>query len=186
MAGAILTQNTNWGNVEKAISNLKKNKLLNPLKLYCLPKARLARLIRPAGYFNIKAARLKEFLRFFFAMHQGKIKKMSLCHTRVLRSQLLAVKGIGNETADSMLLYALGRPVFVVDAYTKRILARHRLIREDSCYDEVQDLFMRNLENDVRLFNEFHALLVKLGKDFCLKSRPRCEICPLNSSLAKI
>lgn len=179
MVGAILTQNTNWLNVEKAINNLKKNKLLEPQKLYRLSHRRLASLIRPAGYYNIKAKRLKSFLKFLLEYHRGKKKDMSLGQTPILRQQLLSVNGIGPETADSILLYALNKPVFVVDAYTKRILSRHRVIKEDTGYDEVQNLFMTNLKKDAKLFNEFHALLVKLGKDFCLKSRPKCQICPL-------
>jgi endonuclease-3 related protein len=179
--GAILTQNTNWLNVERAISNLKKNRLLSPYKLYRLPQKRLAPLIKSAGYYNIKAKRLKEFLGFFFKVYKGSIKKISSIDTQDLRRQLLCVNGIGPETADSILLYALGKPIFVVDAYTKRMLLRHRLIKEDAGYDATQGLFMRNIKPDVKLFNEYHALLVKLGKEFCLKNNPRCEICPLKS-----
>ena len=179
MVGAILTQNTNWANVEKAINNLKKNKLLTLEALYKLPDKRLASLIRPSGYYNIKAKRLKEFLAFLFKAYQGSLKKISKVDTLTLRSLLLSVKGVGPETADSILLYALNKPVFVVDAYTKRILSRHSLLKEDSSYAEAQNLFMQNLKNDVKLFNEYHALLVKLGKEFCLKAKPKCEICPL-------
>jgi len=179
MVGAILTQNTNWSNVEKAINNLRKNSLLDAGKLYRMPQEKLAGLIKSAGYYNIKAKRLKEFLRFLFESYQGNIKKMSSADTRLLRRQLLSVNGIGPETADSILLYALGKPVFVVDAYTKRIFSRHRLIGEDADYNMLQDLCLKNLKKDVKLFNEFHALLVKLGKDFCLKNKPRCAICPL-------
>ena len=179
MIGAILTQNTNWLNVEKAIGNLKKHKLLQPHKLYKLSHKRLASLIRPAGYYNIKAKRLKGFLEFFIRYYNGNVKKMSGIDTSSLRQQLLSVKGIGPETADSMLLYALNRPIFVVDAYTKRILLRHRFTGEDAGYDKIQNLFMQNLKSGVKLFNEYHALLVKLGKEFCLKNKPRCKICPL-------
>lgn len=179
MVGAILTQNTNWGNVEKAINNLKKNKLLSQDALFRLSHKRLASLIRPAGYYNIKAKRLKEFLAFLFKVYRGSVKRISKTDTLTLHRRLLSINGIGPETADSILLYALDRPVFVVDAYTKRILSRHRFIKEDSSYEEVQNLFMQNLKNDVKLFNEYHALLVKLGKDFCLKSKPKCDICPL-------
>lgn len=180
MIGAILTQNTNWSNVEKAISNLKNKNLLNADKLQRLSQKRLASFIVPSGYYNIKAKRLKEFLNFLFNSYKGNLRNMSLEDTGVLRSRLLSVKGIGPETADSMLLYALNKPIFVVDVYTKRILSRHRIIKEDAGYEQVQNLFMRNLRKDVRLFNEYHALLVKLGKDFCLKNKPRCQICPLN------
>jgi len=179
MVGAILTQNTNWQNVEKAMGNLKMHKLLNPHKLYRLPHKILARLIKPAGYYNVKAKRLKEFLGFLMKSYQGNLKKMSLDNLKELRSRLLSVNGIGPETADSILLYALEKPVFVVDAYTKRILSRHLLIKEDTNYEETQNLFMKNLKTDVRLFNEYHALLVKLGKELCLKRRPKCQICPL-------
>ncbi len=185
IVGAILTQNTSWINVEKAVDNLKKRKLLEPDKLYRLSQKRLASLIVPAGYYNIKAKRLKKFLRFFFKSYQGSLKKMSIEDTQGLRRQLLFVNGIGPETADSILLYALDKPVFVVDAYTKRILLRHRLIQENAAYGEVQNFFMQNLDSEVKLFNEYHALLVKLGKEFCLKNKPRCKICPLNSKVKR-
>jgi len=179
MVGAILTQNTSWLNVEKAIANLKEYKLLKPDKLNRIAQQKLAALIRPAGYYNIKAKRLKEFLSFFLHSYRGSVKKMSFKDTQGLRQQLLSVNGIGPETADSILLYALNKPVFVVDAYTKRILSRHGFIPENSDYHEVQNLFRQNLKNNVKLFNEFHALLVKLGKEFCLKNKPKCSICPL-------
>jgi len=185
MVGAILTQNTSWLNVEKAITNLKKYKALNPGKLHRLSHRRLAALIRPAGYYNIKARRLKEFLFFFIHSYQGSIKKMSFKNPLELRQQLLSVNGIGPETADSILLYALNKPVFAVDAYTKRILSRHGFIPLNCDYDLVQNLFRQNLKNNVKLFNEFHALLVRLGKEFCLKSKPKCDMCPLNSLLDK-
>ncbi len=179
MIGAILTQNTNWLNVEKAIDNLKKYKLLAPDKLYKLSHRRLALLIRPAGYYNIKAKRLKSFLKFFIKHYDGNVEKMSGIVTSSLRQQLLSVKGIGPETADSILLYALNRPIFVVDAYTKRILSRHHFIGGDAGYDKTQNLFMKNLKSGAKLFNEYHALLVELGKEFCLKNKPKCDICPL-------
>ncbi len=181
MIGAILTQNTNWLNVEKAIANLKKHNLLKPRALYKLPHKRLAGLIRPSGYYNIKARRLKSFLEFFIDYSGADIKNISHIPASSLRRELLSVKGIGPETADSILLYALNKPVFVVDAYTKRILSRHRVIGPDAGYDEIQNLFMKNLKSRVKLFNEYHALLVKLGKEFCLKNEPRCKACPLKS-----
>jgi len=180
MLGAILTQNTSWSNVEKAILVLKENKLLNAKKLDRLAPKRLAGLIRSAGYHNIKAGRIKNFLKFFFDTYAGRIKSMGAQDLMSLRRQLLAVNGIGPETADSMLLYALHKPIFVVDAYTKRIFFRHRLIKEEADYSQMQDLFMRNLKQDVKLFGEYHALLVKLGKDYCRKQDPKCEICPLH------
>jgi len=178
--GAILTQNTNWANVEKAILALKEKKLLNPEALFRLPPRQLAGLIKSAGYYNLKAARLKNFLKFFFSLYSADIKRMAAQDSITLRRQLLAVKGIGPETADSILLYALNKPVFVIDAYTKRIFSRHRLLTEDAAYDQAQDIFMRNLNKEAKLFNEYHALLVKLGKDYCRKHNPKCEICPLH------
>jgi endonuclease-3 related protein len=179
MVGTILTQNTNWSNVQKAISTLKEKRLLTALKLYQLPQRQLASLIKSAGYYNVKAARLKSFLEFFFERYAAKIKLMGEQDPGALRRQLLTVKGIGPETADSILLYALNKPVFVVDTYTKRILSRHGLIKAEVDYSQLQDIFMRNLKNDVQLFGEYHALLVKLGKDYCRKQKPKCEICPL-------
>ncbi|MEK6727424.1 MAG: endonuclease III domain-containing protein [Candidatus Omnitrophota bacterium] len=181
MVGAILTQNTNWLNVERAIKNLKNANVLDPVKLYKISTRRLAKLIRPAGYFNIKSKRLKEFLKFFFKKYRGSLREMAANESELLREQLLSVNGIGPETADSILLYALNKPVFVVDAYTRRILFRHYCFDEGLTYGEIQNLFMQNLQKDVKLFNEYHALLVKLGKDFCLKSKPRCQICPLEN-----
>ena len=179
MVGAILAQNTNWGNVRKAIENLKEKKLLTPGKLYALSDRRLASLIRPAGYFNVKARRLKNFLYFLRSRYKANIQAMSRVRTDFLRRQLLTVNGIGPETADSILLYGLAKRIFVVDAYTTRILSRHRLIQKDAGYAQVQRLFMRTLKPDAQLFNEYHALLVRLGKEFCLKNKPKCSLCPL-------
>ncbi len=179
IVGAILTQNTNWQNVAKAIDNLKKARVLTPQKLHSLPIDRLARLIRPSGYFNIKAKRLKSFLNFLFKNYQGKLDKMFARPLNELRKEILAVKGIGPETADSILLYAGGLPIFVVDAYTKRIFSRQKLLSEDTEYHQVQELFTRSLKKDVQLYNEYHALIVRLGKDFCKKIKPKCEVCPI-------
>jgi endonuclease-3 related protein len=179
IVGAILTQNTNWTNVEKAIANLKKAKVLSPNELHKLDIKQLAELIRPAGYYNIKAKRLKNFLDWLFENYSGKLENLENVPTAELRQQLLSIKGIGPETADSILLYALNRPVFVVDAYTARICSRHHLIDEGADYHQIQELFESNLPADVRLFNEYHALLVRLGKDFCRPS-PKCDGCPLN------
>ncbi|MDD5108393.1 MAG: endonuclease III domain-containing protein [Candidatus Omnitrophica bacterium] len=180
IVGAILTQNTNWSNVEKAIAALKEKKLLNPQKLYRLRPKELAVLIKSTGYYNIKAVRLRSFLKFFFDTYAAKIKSMAKQDLITLRKQLFEVNGIGPETADSILLYALNKPIFVVDAYTRRILLRHGLIKEEDDYSQVQDIFMRNLKVDTKLFNEYHALLVKLAKDYCHKQNPKCEICPLH------
>ncbi|MDD5155022.1 MAG: endonuclease III domain-containing protein [Candidatus Omnitrophica bacterium] len=184
MVGAILTQNTSWSNVELAIRNLKKEKLLSALKLSKASRRKIASLIRPAGYYNIKAVRLAALLEFFLLNYAGSIRRMSLEDTQELRLKLLSVNGIGQETADSILLYALNRPVFVVDAYTKRILLRHRFINDNAGYEEIQKLFTGNLKNDAGLFNEYHALLVRLGKEFCLKNNPRCSACPLRQKSA--
>lgn len=180
MIGAILTQNTNWSNVEKAINNLHKNKLLSARRLNKLSCGKISGFITPAGYYNVKAKRIKEFLRFLFKVYKGGINKMLLADTYVLRGQLLSVNGIGPETADSILLYALNRPVFVIDAYTKRMLIRHSFVNQDVSYEQAQELFMKALMPDARLFNEYHALLVKLAKEYCLKNKPKCELCPIN------
>ena len=181
IVGAILTQNTNWQNVAKAIDNLKRAKVLNPRKLHSLSLNKLAQLIRPSGYFNIKAKRLKSFLDFFFQKYNGSLKKMFKRNLDELRREILSVKGIGPETADSILLYAGGFPIFVVDAYTKRIFSRQKILSEKTDYHRVQEIFMRNLENDVKLYNEYHALIVRLGKDICKKNKPKCNICPIKN-----
>ncbi|HEX8949423.1 MAG TPA: endonuclease III domain-containing protein [Dissulfurispiraceae bacterium] len=178
--GAILTQNTNWINVEKAIRSLKKEGVLNAKALHALPAEKLASLIRPAGYFNIKAKRMKSFLDFLVQRYRGSMKEMGKKATAPLRQELLDVHGIGPETADSILLYALDKPVFVIDAYTKRVLSRHGVMEYEASYDAFQELFHRVLERDVLLFNEYHALFVAVGKDYC-KPKPRCEECPLSA-----
>ena len=177
--GAILTQNTNWGNVERAVNNLKKENLLTPQKIRDINIRRLSALIKPAGYFNIKAKRLKNFINFLFNEYSGSLDRMAKEYWLNLRIKLLSVNGIGPETADSILLYAFERPIFVVDAYTKRILARHNLVGRDADYQEIQSIFMDNLDQDAKMFNEYHALIVRLGKELC-RSKPLCEICPLN------
>jgi endonuclease-3 related protein len=176
--GAILTQNTNWSNVEKAIRNLKREKLLTARALHALPERKLAELIRPAGYFNVKSRRLKAFLGYLADRHQGSMAKMKRRPLDELRPELLGVHGIGPETADSILLYALEKPTFVIDAYTKRVLSRHSVLEYENSYDAFQALFHRMFPQDVALFNEFHALFVRTGKEFC-KPTPRCTDCPL-------
>lgn len=180
VVGAILTQNTNWKNVEKAIFNLKNAGCLTPDKLHSLPIGELAELIRPAGYFNIKAQRLKSFLDWLFAKHDGTLDSLAELPASVLREQLLAIKGIGPETADSICLYAFKKPIFVVDAYTARIFGRHGMIEAPSGYERIQELFHAELEPNAALFNEFHALIVRVGKEHC-KRKPACEGCPLES-----
>ncbi len=179
MVGAILTQNTAWANVAKAIAQLKKEHHLNPERLLRLPHRRLAAFIRSSGYFNQKAKRLKVFLRHFLKRYQGRTVRMKRVPLDPLRQELLAIPGIGPETADSILLYALEKPVFVVDSYTRRILARHSMVPWQASYTQIQTLFMDHLPPSVPLFNEYHALLVALGKSFCHKTRPRCSQCPL-------
>ncbi len=179
MVGAILTQNTNWGNVEKAIGNLRVVDVLSPVRIRKLAPRELAEMIRPAGYYNIKAGRLKNFISWLFEKYDGDLSLLDAVATEELRRELLQVKGVGKETADSILLYALNRPIFVVDAYTARIACRHHLIEAEADYDRLQDLFQSNLPQEVQLFNEYHALLVRVGKEFC-RPRPNCADCPLN------
>lgn len=180
--GAILTQNTNWTNVEKAIRNLKDTNVFTPEKIYEIDIARFAELIKPAGYFNVKAKRIKKFINWLFANYEGDLTKMFAQDLKTLRPELLSVNGIGPETADSILLYAGNKPTFVVDAYTYRIFSRHNLIPEETTYDEIKTFFEENLPEDVELYNEYHALLVQLGKEYC-KPKRKCESCPLNDLL---
>lgn len=182
MIGAVLTQNTAWRNVERAIAQLRAADALDAETLLALPEATLAELIRPAGYFNVKARRLKALLRFL-------ADQDALAHAHTLgaqtalpelRRRLLAVHGVGEETADSILLYALGRPVFVVDTYTRRIFTRLGLLRGDERYADIQAAFQAHLPPDTRVYNEYHALIVRLGKDIC-RPRPRCATCPVRA-----
>jgi endonuclease-3 related protein len=179
MVGAILTQNTAWSNVEQAIRRLKSEGALSASFMHQVDERVLSEWIRPAGYFRIKAGRLKNFFDFYIREYQGQTKKIKNQPLESLRQQLLSVKGIGPETADSILLYALGMPTFVVDAYTHRIFSRHQLIDEDISYEELRAYFMDRLPSDPQLYNEYHALLVRLGKEYCKKKNPRCEECPL-------
>lgn len=180
--GAILTQNTNWTNVEKAIHNLKEAKEFTPKKLYEIDTTKLAEHIKPSGYFNIKAKRIKNFINWLFKNYDGKLSNMFAQELPELRENLLSVNGIGPETADSIILYAGNKLTFVVDAYTYRIFSRHNLISEESAYDEIKSFFEDNLPADVNIYNEFHALIVKLGNEYC-KPKKRCEKCPLNDFL---
>jgi endonuclease-3 related protein len=176
--GAILTQNTNWTNVARVIADLKGDDSLDVRALRDMPEAELARRLRPVGYYNLKAKRVKNFLDFFAHRHQSSMALMDQEDLEVLRSELLAVKGVGPETADSILLYALHKPTFVVDTYTFRILSRHGLVAGSLSYEELRQLFMDHLPADVVMFQEYHALLVRLGKEFC-RPRPKCDGCPL-------
>jgi endonuclease III related protein len=181
MVGAILTQNTSWKNVEKSILRLKEKGVLTPDGIRGLSRRELGSLIRSSGYFRIKAERLRTFIDFLFDEYGGNLLEMKRVPLQRLRKDLLSVKGIGPETADSILLYGVKKPIFVVDAYTKRILSRDGVISEKASYEEVQDLFMDHLPRDEELFNEYHALLVHLGKWVCKKA-PKCDICPLRGT----
>ena len=183
MIGAVLTQNTNWQNVERAIGNLREADLLNPHALYALPQEELEELIRPAGYFRIKARRLRNLLKFLVERYDGSLDAMFATGLSTLREELLGINGIGPETADSILLYAGRLPSFVVDTYTHRIFARHGWIDFDTDYHAIQDHFHSNLPDDVALYNEYHALIVHLGKHYCRKTNPKCDECPLNEFL---
>lgn len=180
IVGAILTQNTSWANVAKAIANLKGAGCLEPERLHALDAAELEPLIRPAGYFRLKAKRLRNFTQWLSDDYGGSLDALDDVETRRLREELLGISGVGPETADSILLYALDRPVFVVDTYTARVAVRHQLIELDVDYEQLQYLFESSFEPDVPFFNEFHALLVHVGKDYC-KPKPKCAACPLNA-----
>jgi endonuclease III related protein len=180
MAGAILTQNTNWKNVEQAIGNLKAKGLLDSHRMNAVTTRRLAKAIRPAGFFNQKAAYLKGFCRYYVDQYGGDVGRMRRSPAKRLRAELLEQRGIGPETADSILLYALNKPAFVIDAYTKRIFSRHALLNQRASYDDWQHYFTERLPQNVKVYNEFHALIVKLAKEYCMK-RPLCSGCPLQS-----
>ncbi len=179
--GAILTQNTAWTNVEKALVNLKRAGLLTPTRLHSSRESHIAQWIRPSGFFRLKAKKLKAFTRFLFEKHRGRLSHLFALDAEKLREELLAVYGIGPETADSIILYAARKPIFVVDAYTRRICSRLRLSLDDASYDELQQLFMTNLTRDAKMFNEYHALFVALGKNLCRKRSPKCATCPLQT-----
>ena len=179
MVGAILTQATQWRNVEQAIAQLEQAKVLSPERLVALPRTHLQQLIRPSGYFRQKAKRLSALTSWYLRRYQGRPARMFRTPWPTLRRELLSLDGIGPETADSILLYAGHLPVFVVDAYTIRVLHRHFLIGSNSTYDTVQQRMMRTLPRDAQLYNEFHALLVAVGKRFCHRHDPDCAHCPL-------
>ena len=181
--GAILAQNTAWRNVERAIANLKAAGPLDPRALYELPEEQLAELIRPAGYYHVKAGRLRNFLRLLVEEYDGSLERLFELPTERLRETVLAVRGIGRETADSIVLYAAERPVFVVDAYTLRIAFRHSLVELDADYETLQEVFASAVEKDVAVWKEFHALLVRAGKLHCKKQVPLCVGCPLQAFL---
>jgi endonuclease-3 related protein len=183
IVGAILTQNTSWTNVERAIRALKREKLLSIEAMERLNEERLAELVRSSGYFRQKARKLKELVGFVRERYRGSLDRMFATATEELRRELLEVHGIGPETADSILLYAGGHAVFVVDAYTRRILERHGLASGKETYEAIRELFERNLPADVELFNEYHALIVHTGKNSCGKREAKCEGCALRKFL---
>jgi endonuclease III related protein len=177
--GAILTQSINWKNAEKAIINLKNNNLLSPEALRNINKDKLALHIKSTGYYNIKAEKVKAFVEFLFDRYNGNLNYMFKTQLFKLREELLMVYGIGPETADSILLYAGQYSIFVIDAYTKRIFSRVGIVKVDVEYKELQKKIMDVLETNQKLYNEYHALLVVLGKEYCFKKRPKCDTCPL-------
>ena len=181
--GAVLTQNTAWRNVERAIANLRREGLLSPEALARVDAERLAACLRPAGYFRIKAGRLKNFIRLLTERFGGRLEDLFALSTSELRETILGVSGIGPETADSIVLYAAHRPVFVVDAYTARVLHRHGLAEQDATYADLQELMQSGLPDDVEVFQEYHALLVAVAKQRCKKRRPVCPGCPLEPFL---
>jgi endonuclease-3 related protein len=181
--GAILTQNTNWQNVARAIENLKKANALEPHAIERMPLDELAELIRPAGYFRLKAKRLKNFVHWLVERFDGSMDAIAAVSLGTLREELLSINGIGPETADSILLYAACKPTFVVDAYTHRIAVRHGWIEPEAGYDDLKEYFESRLPDDVPTFNELHALLVGVGKHYCRKSEARCDDCPLKPFL---
>jgi endonuclease-3 related protein len=179
IVGAILTQSAAWGNVEKAIANLKEANALSPKTLRSLSTPKLAKLVRPCGYYNAKALKLKSFAYWLGNHHRDDLNKLFAGNVDELRQQLLSINGIGQETADSIILYAAAKPSFVIDAYTRRIISRMGLAPAKNSYAAYQALFMEHLPPDAKLFNEYHALLVYLGKKVC-RPRPLCPQCCLD------
>jgi len=181
--GAILTQNTNWRNVERAIANLKAAGALQPQAIASMPVERLSELIRPAGYYRQKAKRLQTFARWLIRRYDGSIERMAEQDCERLRAELLSLSGIGAETADSILLYAAGKLTFVVDAYTLRIAVRHGWVEPEVSYEELKQYFEERLPAELPVYNEMHALLVQVGKQFCQRRKPLCDSCPLRPAL---
>jgi len=176
MVGAILTQNTAWTNVERAIANLVQHQVLTPEAILAVPVDQLAQWLQPSGYFNVKARRLRHFCQWY--VDAGQLDSLSQLDTHTLRKQLLAVNGVGPETADDMLLYAFARPVFVIDAYTRRLFSRLHLLEHDAGYESLRHQFEAGLKAEAAMFNEYHALIVRHAKDVC-KKRPLCANCCL-------
>ncbi len=185
IVGAILTQNTAWQNVEKAIQNLKTYNLLTPQKLWAISEKKLYPIIKPSGFYRLKTKRLKAFLDFMFKKYDGSISNLKNQKLSILRKEMLEISGIGEETADSILLYALKKPVFVIDAYTRRTFSRHNFFDYNTAYSKIQEIFMRQLPKSVKIYQEYHALLVKLAKDYC-QTKPKCSKCPMQHQFLKI
>ncbi|MBN1406058.1 MAG: endonuclease III domain-containing protein [Candidatus Omnitrophica bacterium] len=183
IVGAILTQNTSWKNVERAIANLKSSRNLSPERLRKISIKKLASIIKPSGYHNVKAKRLKNFIKYLFKSYKGSLNRLFSQPIAAIRQGLLSVNGIGPETADSIILYAAKKPVFVIDAYTKRILFRCGIIKYDLPYEQIQAVFHKNLPMNAALFNEYHALIVEHGKNVC-KTKPLCCKCALRACCA--
>lgn len=181
--GAVLTQNTNWKNVERAIANLKAAGAMSVEALWRLPPEELAELIRPAGYYRLKAGRLRNFLELVVKRFDGSLERLFELPTAELRETGLGVRGVGRETADAIVLYAAERPAFVVDAYTLRVAFRHSLVDQDCDYDLLQETFASALDADAKVFQDYHALLVQVGKNHCKKQSPECDGCPLAALL---
>ena len=181
--GAILTQNTSWKNAEKALNNLSENYLLNFYNIDNITTERLASIIRPCGFYNQKAKTIKRFINLLHIDYNMQIHYMEKENLDTLRKKLLKIKGIGPETADTILLYAFNKKSFVIDNYTNRFLLRHKIIDTNTSYHELQDLITSNLPKDAPLYNEYHALIVKLGKEHCRKIAS-CENCPLEFDLS--
>jgi endonuclease-3 related protein len=178
MIGAVLVQNTSWKNVERAITNLREANLIDPRRLLDWPAEELSELVRPAGYFRLKTKRLRSLMEFVVHRYDGSLDALRSADWRLLREELLRVHGIGPETADSILLYALEHPVLVVDTYTERVFARHGWIGYDADYHQLQEQLSSELPVDTAIYNELHALLVNVGHRFC-RRQPKCEHCPL-------
>jgi len=176
VVGVILTQNTSWKNVERAISNLKRNGLLEPEKLFALAVEKMAELIKPAGFYRLKAQRLKNLMSLLSTYNFDFVNLSE----KITREELLSVKGVGKESCDSILLYAFNRPIFVVDNYTKRIFSRLAVVKEKDDYDKIQELFQL-IPRKVEIYKEYHALIVKHAKEICSKNKPKCRLCPIKS-----
>jgi endonuclease-3 related protein len=180
MIGAILTQSVSWKNVKTAIDNLKREGILDPDRLYKTEMAKLTPLIKSTRFYNQKAKKIQQFLKFYSIEYDFDLHSMSIEETSLLRTKLLSINGLGEETVDSILLYACNKPIFVVDAYTKRIFSRYGLINEDMSYGSIQEFFMRNVPEDIQIYNDYHAQIVLLGQSVC-KRDPKCESCPIRN-----